>query len=72
MLDNHCFRIVEHFSIGPIRNRWGYTFAVAEVGAVWIFRWESPHGDVYYKYFTDYVAVVKAINHMRINGSGGL
>lgn len=65
MLDNHCFCIVEYFSIGPICNRWGFTFAVAEIGEVWAFRWETPQGTVRCKYFSDYMDVIKAINDIQ-------
>lgn len=60
MID-HKFKSIEHWRIGPLRNQLGYVFAVAEIGSVWVLRWETPEGQAYYHYFNNHDLVVTAI-----------
>ena len=63
MID-HDFKKIEHWHIGPLRNQLGYVFAVAEIGNLWMLRWESPDKRGYYHYFTDHDLVVAAIERL--------
>jgi len=62
---DHEFKAVHHWRIGPIRNRWGWVFAVAEIGDSWFLRWVSPdgfRGGGIYSDYDDVCAAIEAIN----------
>lgn len=62
MLDGHEFKEVPFYKLGPFRNRWGYIFAVAEIGELWILKWQSPYDGMHYRYFYDHEDLILAIH----------
>jgi hypothetical protein len=44
MLD-HDFKPILFYTLGPIGNRFGWVFMVAEINDVWFLKWQSPLGD---------------------------
>ena len=62
----HAFELVNHFKIGPIRNRLGYIFAVAEIADLWILRWQDPQGHQHVRMYTDHDSVVDTIEQLNL------
>jgi hypothetical protein len=65
----HTFQTIEHWSLGPIRNRYGFIFAVIEIDDVWILAWQDPEGLVYSRYYSDHDHVVTAIEQLNAGRS---
>ena len=60
MID-HDFKIVQHYKIGPVRNKWGYVISIAEVDSIWVMQWESPYNGKHWQYYADHDAVIHHI-----------
>ena len=57
----HTFQAIEHWSLGPVRNRYGFIFAVIEVDDIWILAWQDPEGRVYSRYYSNHDQIVDCI-----------
>jgi hypothetical protein len=70
MID-HDFQPVVHWRIGPLRNKWGWTFSAAEIGEIWYLRWIAPDGVRGLSLYPDHDSVVEAIEviNQRADGS---
>jgi hypothetical protein len=58
MID-HNFKTIQHYKVGPLRNKWGYIIAIAEIDNIWMMKWRSPYHDVdQWRYFADHDEVI--------------
>jgi hypothetical protein len=64
----HTFQAIEHWSLGPVRNRYGFIFAVIEVDDIWILAWQDPEGRVYSRYYSSHDRVMASIEILNRGG----
>lgn len=69
MID-HQFTLLPHHFLGPIRNQWGWTFYIAEIGEAWILKWNRA-GDrtTHASYHNSHNSVIRAIRKLYQDGA---
>ena len=69
MID-HQFTLLPHHFLGPIRNQWGWTFYIAEIGDAWLLRWTRPFDrTTYSSYHPSHNGVIVAIRKLYQDGA---
>lgn len=61
---DHKFQPISFISSGPIGNKFGWVFMVAEIDEVWFLKWKSPNGEKGMTLFSNQEDLLKTIENI--------